>query len=74
MLLPAAASSPTRATLDRLVGEGLDRHEAVHAIGGVLVGFLQDLVGDDAAAGNSNEIYYQNLEKLTAAEWLESFD
>ena len=72
--IAAGDEEPTLATLDRLVGEGLDRHEAIHAIGGVLVGFLQDLVGDDVATANSNEKYYQQLEKLTAAEWLKSFD
>ena len=65
---------PTRATLDRLVGHGLDRHEAIHAIAGVLTEYLQDLVGDDGAAANSNEKYYQQLERLSAAEWLKSFD
>ena len=65
---------PTRATLDRLMEEGLDRHEAIHAIGGVLTQFMFDLVNDDVATANSNEKYYQELERLTAAEWLESFN
>src|SRR5215813_2177430 len=29
--------TPVRRTLDRLVSEGLDRHEAIHAVGSVLV-------------------------------------
>ena len=61
-----------RATLDRLVGEGLDRHEAIHAIGSVLAEFMFDLMGDGAVGGN--EKYFRQLEKLNAAEWRESFD
>jgi len=65
---------PVRATLDRLVAEGLDRHEAVHAIAGVLAEFVFSILGDGAAEADGKEKYYRKLEKLTAAEWLESFD
>jgi len=63
---------PARATLERLIREGLDRHDAIHAVGNVLVDYMQELAGGDAAA-NSNERYYEELKKLKAAEWLESF-
>ena len=65
---------PIRANLDRLVKEGLDRHEAVHAIGSVLVEFLQDTLNNDESAPNINKSYYQELDKLKAAEWLKSFE
>ena len=61
-----------QATLERLMREGLDRHEAIHAVGSVLVDFVQALIRDDAAPG-ANERYNEELEKLTAAEWLETF-
>ncbi len=61
-----------QATLERLMREGLDRHEAIHAVGSVLVDFVQALIRDDAALG-ANERYNQELEKLTAAEWLKTF-
>ncbi len=64
---------PTRATVERLMREGLDRHDAVHAVGGVLMGYLQEIVGDGDAAPDINEGFYEELEKLTAAEWLEEF-
>ena len=32
-----------QATLERLMREGLDRHEAIHAVGSVLVDFVQAL-------------------------------
>jgi len=61
-----------QATLKRLIGEGLDRHEAIHAVGSVLMDFVQELLGDDAAP-EANQRYNEELRKLTAAEWLESF-
>ncbi len=61
-----------QATLDRLMREGLDRHDAIHAVGSVLVDFVQALIRDDAAPG-ANERYNEELEKLTAAEWLKTF-
>ncbi len=36
--------TPVRATLDRLLSEGLDRHDAIHAIGSVLAEHLNDLM------------------------------
>ncbi len=60
------------AALDRLMREGLDRHEAIHAVGSVLVDFMQALMRGDAAPG-ATERYNAELEKLTAAEWLETF-
>ena len=64
---------PTRATLERLMREGLDRHDAVHAVGGVLMGHLQAMLGDGDAAPDINQGFYEELDKLTAAEWLEEF-
>ena len=61
-----------QAALERLMREGLDRHEAIHAVGSVLVDFVQALIRDDAAPG-TNERYNEELEKLTAAEWLKTF-
>ena len=61
-----------QATLERLMREGLDRHEAIHAVGSVLVDFVQALIRDDAAPG-ANERYNEELKKLTAAEWLKTF-
>ena len=62
-----------QATLERLVHEGLDRHEAIHAIGSVLVEFMQEVLGDDAPQ-EVNERYDEELKKLTAAEWLKTFE
>jgi hypothetical protein len=60
------------ATLDRLIREGIDRHDAIHAIGSVLMDFAQELLNDDTASG-SNDRYDAKLRKLTARKWLASF-
>ena len=61
-----------QATVERLMYEGLDRHEAIHAVGSVLMEFLQALISDDTAPA-AIERYNEELKKLTAAEWLETF-
>lgn len=61
-----------QATLERLMREGLDRHEAIHAVGSVLVDFVQALICNDAAPA-ANERYNDELKKLEAAEWLKDF-
>ncbi len=60
---------PTQATVERLIREGLDRHDAIHAVGSVLADFMHELLGGDAAP-NANERFYEQLKKLKAAEWL----
>ena len=62
---------PVQATLERLLDEGLDRHDAIHAIGSVLANFMHELLGAGDKAPSVNERYYEELEKLQAAEWRE---
>lgn len=62
-------ASRTGAVLARLIDEKLDRHDAIHAIGSILVNHLHELLhGSDAVV--SNDDYYAALEKLTAEKWL----
>ncbi len=66
----AQADGPTRAALERLQREGLDRHEAVHAIGSVLMWHIHEILAqgiDDKAV--SDRIYRDALEKLTPESW-----
>ena len=65
------AETAAQATLERLMCEGLDRHEAIHAIGSVLVDFVQELLSDEAPQ-QVNEKFDEELRKLTAAEWLKT--
>jgi hypothetical protein len=64
---------PVRATLDRLMTEGLDRHDAIHAIGSVLVRHMQGLMQTRDIVANPNEDYYASLRALTAEGWLKEF-
>ncbi len=61
---------PVRGTLDRLMAEGLDRHDAIHAIGYVLSGHIYDLLKGEIMQMDPNPAYFAALEKLTAKSWL----
>ncbi len=60
---------PVRRTLERLRAEGLDRHDAVHAIGSVTAKHIYDLLKEGPPAGDPNEPYWAELENLTAEGW-----
>jgi hypothetical protein len=64
---PAAA-----ATLTRLVAEGLSRHEAVHAVAGVLSRTLFDML--QRTVPFDEVVYEHDLAQLTAAGWRASAD
>ncbi len=56
------------ATLHRLIEEGLDRHDAVHAIANILASHTYKIInGDDATYGHDH--YYAELGKITAEKW-----
>jgi hypothetical protein len=57
------------ATLARLMREVLDRHEAIHAIGSVLVGIFFDVAKDPSKQIDINAAYGLELGELTAASW-----
>jgi len=61
--------SPVGAALQRLQVEGLDRHDAVHAIASVLAAHLHDIIQGHSPEADPNEPYYQALEKLSIATW-----
>ena len=65
---------PAQKTLARLMREGLNRHDAVHAIGSVLAGHMFDLIKQCPSDQDVNAVYYHQLEELTAEGWLNSFD
>ncbi|WP_063958231.1 hypothetical protein [Bradyrhizobium manausense] len=72
---------PVRSTVERLMDEGLDRHEAIHAVGSVLAGHMNDLVRNfeergakpgTGAGEDPNVRYFEQLKALTAEQWLRS--
>lgn len=57
-------------TLGRLLGEGLSRHDALHAIGSVLAADLYELMRESSeATGDAHRRYLERLQKLTAKSW-----
>jgi hypothetical protein len=61
--------TPVAAVMDRLMQEGLDRHEVIHAIGYVLMGTLHGAAQDNSEA-DPTSAYYRELMQLTAEKWL----
>ena len=58
------------ATLDRLMREGLDRHDALHAIGSILVGIVFDAIKSPKGKEiDVNAQYGRELAQLSAASW-----
>jgi hypothetical protein len=64
---------PVRRAIERLMGEGLDRHDAVHAVGSVLTAYLYDLLTADAPPPDRLEAYKKDVERLTAESWRAEF-
>ena len=60
---------PVRRTLARLEAEGLNRHEAVHAVGSVLAEYMYHAIKGGAPAGDPNQRYWAALDKLSARKW-----
>ena len=58
--------------LDRLLNEGLDRHDAVHAIGSVLAEQIIGIGKDPLSNETPDKAYFQGLEMLTAEKWQKS--
>ena len=53
----------------RLRMEGLDRHDAVHAVGSVLATQIHDVLSDASTGGHEAGKYSQELAELTAKKW-----
>ena len=57
--------------MDRLMGDGLDRHEALHAVGSVLAEHLYEAInaGSRKTSGSVQSRYEAELRLLTAKRW-----
>jgi hypothetical protein len=60
---------PAKAVLIRLMNEGLDRHEAIHAIGSVLSEKLFAVMSGEDVKGEINADYVEKLKFLSAESW-----
>jgi hypothetical protein len=66
--------TPVRRTMERLMSEGLDRHEAIHAVASVLASHMHE-VFSRAPAERTADLTpgcFAGLERLTAEDWLRS--
>jgi hypothetical protein len=60
---------PAKGVLFRLMSEGLDRHEAVHAIGSVLSETFFTAMSEENVHGHLNADYVEKLMALSAESW-----
>jgi len=60
--------TPVAATLGRLMAEGLDRHDAIHAIASVMSAVMFDAMKPQPN-GDLNAAYFREVAALTAAKW-----
>ena len=58
-----------RGTLERLMIGGLARHQAVHAIGSVLIEYVHDLLHSKMPSTNDHAPYYAALQQLSPERW-----
>ncbi len=58
---------PVCQALERLLREGLNRHDAIHAIASVLAGRIYEAVANES--GDINEQYAEELHQLTVKSW-----
>ena len=66
----ALNDEPVVKALDRLMREGLTRHDALHAIGYLVSEQIYDILKHNETPDESKARYYAAIERLTAAAWL----
>lgn len=65
----AIGESSVRETLSRLMDEGLDRHDAIHAIAFVVSYHMYDMLRGERPRRVLPDRCYQELSSLTAVGW-----
>ena len=64
---------PVAEAIDRLIAEGLDRHEAIHAVAGKLMEHIWDITHSESQPSDDlHDAYFNAVRQLTAEEWLGS--
>jgi hypothetical protein len=66
----ALNDEPVVKALDRLMREGLTRHDALHAIGYLVSEQIYDILKHNETPDASKARYYAAIDRLTAAAWL----
>jgi len=67
--------TPVAAAIERLMGEGLDRHDAVHAVGAVLSKYLWSIMRGSGKPVDQDwsEEYFEEVQGMTVRKWYEEF-
>lgn len=63
---------PVVLKLRHLMAQGLDRHEAIHALSAVMMEHMQRMMRVEEPWANANERYLNAVRRLTARKWLRS--
>jgi len=69
----AAQLAPVANGFERLRTEGLDRHDAIHALGAVLAEHMRQLIAGELDTADPNASYFVGLDRLSAASWRRNF-
>ncbi|MGF1670565.1 MAG: DUF1841 family protein [Balneolaceae bacterium] len=64
---------PVRKTLNRLIREGLNRHDAIHAIGSVLIKYIWEIKTGKNTSEDFSKEYFEEVNQLTAQKWFDEF-
>ncbi len=64
--------TPVRRKVQQLMAQGLNRHDAIHAIASVLIKYLYGAAQGGAPTGDPNQRYYSALKRLNARQWRRS--
>jgi len=64
---------PIQKSLNRLVQEGLDRHDAIHAIGSVLIKYIWEVRNGENISEDFSKDYFEEVNQLTAQTWFEEY-
>lgn len=72
----AEGVTETHETLKRLMSQGLERHDAIHAIGSAVAQHLFKSLSGTAPTDSQtiNLAYFKSLKQLNAQEWLAQFE
>lgn len=68
------AAIPVQETVERLMGECLSRHDAIHAVGSVLAGHAYAIMKGQTDGYDANAEYFREVAALTAEAWFRSWD
>src|SRR5699024_11038706 len=64
---------PVKATLDRLMKEELSRHDAIHAVGSVLIKYLWEVGTGENTSKDFSQDYFDEVSEFSAQKWFDEF-